>query len=299
MIKNSVRLFRVIGLFCFVMCFASCASKQAETVIEEPVQEEQHKVRPEVDRGPFPYRGEVLDFVAQHVQTRLALATAQVKVSHEMVSEDGHNVIHIEGWAKSNALVNLVAKIDDKVEAYIDAKSWESIFGYKHLNENKRERKFSVWFWPKEFKAVVEREYKGETTTRDVPIPGASMDSIAWIYELRSTPLENGSQRTWTTYDGWTINTVTALAVVDEEVWTEMGFIDCQKIEVYRERSDASLPMGALSGVYVDPEGVVSVEKYLLGTVWLARDEKRTPIRFAVKTGLGEFDLHVVKVSYE
>lgn len=285
----------IITLLCALLSLwgLACSSANSRNLLDEAAQST-NKVR---DRGTFPYQGEVLRFAVRHVKTRAELANAEVRVEYAKKSEDGREMIRIVAEGKSKPLISLVAKIDDRAEVYIDPRTWESIYSFKHLDENGRERDFHVWFWPDDMRASVERVYKGNTLKREITLPKGSMDTVAWVYWLRSEDLKIGEQYTWFTFDGWTINRVTLHVAQTEDVWTPLGFFPCLKIEIYRERDDSVTPMGALSGVFVDPEMMVDVERYRLGTAWLAQDANKTPVRLSIITSLGEFDLLLQEIA--
>jgi hypothetical protein len=278
-----------------VLCcgLLGCSSSKTRDLMGESVSST-YKVK---ERGVFPYQGEVLRYTARHVKTRAELADAELRVEYAKKTDESREMIRIVAEGKSKPLISFIANIDDRAEVYIDASTWESIYSYKYLNENARERDFHVWFWPHDMRAEVERSYKGNTVKRETYLPQNTMDSVAWVYWIRSEAMEMGKQYTSHTFDGWTINHITLNVAKTEEVWTPLGFYPCHKIEIYRERKDTVPPLGALSGVYVDPETMVDVERYRLGTAWLATDEKRTPVRLSIHTALGEFDLLLKEVT--
>lgn len=246
-----------------------------------------------VSRGTFPYMGERLTFEVRHAATKAPVADAAIEVGYVSEMEDGTPYIPIIAEAASKSVVRLFARIDDRAEAYISPDTWETIYSYKHLNENDRDRTYSVWFWNEDQLASVERTSKGQTVKRDYPLPVGAMDSMAWVYHVRGEPIEKGKRYTWYSFDGWTINTIELRGLGNEDVWTPNGFYNCKKFEVWRERSDAIAPQGALSGAYIDPARKVHVKSYLLATAWIANDANHTPVRLTVSTGIGDFDLMI------
>ena len=275
------------------LALSACATSSTLT------EEVQPHVVAKKDRGTFPFIGEKLVFDARHVATKASIADAILQVGHESTMEDGTRFIPISGHAASKSIIRLFARVDDSTEAYIDPQSWETLYGYKHLDENTRDREYSVLFWPRDLTASVERHNAGNIVKRDYAIPNGTMDSIVWVYEMRASNLEQGKSYTRFTFDGWTLNKVELKVLGEEDVWTENGFYHCQKYEIWRERSDAIEPRGALSGLYIDPERNIYVKPYLLATAWLAKDEAKTPVRMVVSTGIGDFDLLLKSVSKE
>ncbi len=295
-IPKRVRMKRFLfALSAIALCqgLYGCATTSSPGIMQEAVQSSVHHV----NRGVFPFQGETMTFDARHVATKASVAEAILQVGHESTMEDGTHYIPIIGTASSKSIIRLFAKVDDRAEAYIDPTSWETIYSYKHLNENDRNREYYVWFWPDDQSASVERHHAGNVVKRDVPLPNNTMDSIAWVFFVRTMKLEVGKSYSQYTYDGWTINRVELKVVGEEDVWTENGFFHCQKYEIWRERSDAIEPNGALSGVFIDPARKVHVKSYLLATAWLATDELKTPVRMVVNTGIGDFDLILKSIS--
>lgn len=266
--------------------FFACAGTK-QVVKEENIQSSVKHQK----RGVFPYQGEHITFEARHVATKAAIADAQIDIGYEQKLDDGTRYIPIIGTATSKSIIRLFAKVDDRAEAYIDPDTWETISSYKHLNENTRDREYYVSFFPDDQIASVERHQKGKVVKRDDIVPNGTMDSIAWVFFVRSMNLEQGKSYKQFTYDGWTINNVELKVVGEEDVWTENGFYRCQKYEIWRERSDGIEPYGALSGVYIDPPRRVRVKSYHLADAWLAMDDIKTPVRLVINTGIGEFDL--------
>ncbi|MBQ9394451.1 MAG: DUF3108 domain-containing protein [Proteobacteria bacterium] len=275
------------------VAFSACATTNTQPVMEEAVQSAVRHQK----RGVFPFQGEHMTFEARHVATKAVLADAQIDIGYEQKLEDGTRYIPIIGTATSKSIIRLFARVDDRAEAYLDPDTWETLSSYKHLNENDRDREYYVSFFPDDQIASVERHQKGRVVKRDYVVPNDTMDSIAWVFFVRTMNLEVGKTYTQYTYDGWTINYVELKVVGEEDVWTENGFIHCQKYEIWRERSDGIEPYGALSGVYIDPPRKLHVKSYHLADAWLATDEIKTPVRLVINTGIGEFDLLIKSYS--
>lgn len=271
---------------------SGCATTSAHVMDATPQSTRRHEVR-----GNFPYKGERLTFDARHVATKASLADAFVQVGYENKMDDGTRYIPIVANATSKSIVRLFAKLDDRAEVYIDPDTWESIYSYKHLNENDRDREYSVWFWNDENLASVERTSKGHTVKRDYTVPVGTMDSMAWVYWVRSLDLDVGKTYSWFSFDGWTINKIDLKVVAVEDVWTPIGFFKSKKFEIWRERSQPITPHGALSGAFIDPARIVEVKSYHLASAWIGVDERRTPVRLVVSTGIGEFDLLLKNVE--
>lgn len=280
--------FLILSLGLLQILLGGCATTLSKGLMEDSVQ----STALSQERGIFPFIGEKLHFAVRHVATKASLAEAEIRVGQPMVSEDGTHFIPITGNASSVALARLVMRVDDRIEAYIDPKTWDTMYSFKHLDEKDRNRSFYVWFWPEEMSASVERHYKGRVAKRDYVLPPGTMDSVAWIYFARLHKFEKDTRYTWYTFDGWTLNRVTVtLEGENEDVWTELGFYRCYKLKLLRERSDAIAPQGALSGVFIEPAREVQVPEYELATAWISDDDKHLPVRFVVNTGIGDFDL--------
>jgi len=292
MLRRSI--INTVLLFCLAFLLSACASTTTKGLMEDSIQ----STALNKSRGTFPYMGEKLYFNARHVATKAVVAQAHIEVGHEQVMDDGTPFIPISGDASSVALARLVARVDDHVEAYIKPDTWETIYSYKHLNETDRDRSFRVWFWPEEASASVEREYKNKVSKRDYFLAPGTMDSIAWIYHARQNKYEKGVKYTWYTFDGWTLNRVSLEFEGEEDVWTELGFYHCKRVKLYRERSEASAPLGALAGLFIEPSREVQVAEYELATAWFADDEGQTPVRFVVTTGIGAFDLLLTGIEH-
>ena len=283
-----------IGLLCAMLCGCATTSQKPGTMDEAS---QSTGVR-RVDRGTFPFMGERLTFDVRHVATKSSVADAVAQVGYESVMADGTRYIPIWGTASSKSIVRLFARIDDRAEVYIEPSTWESVYSYKHLNENDRDREYAVWFWPEDLQASVERTQKGRVVKRDYSVPNGSMDTVAWVFLVRTFDLQKDREYTWYTFDGWTINRITLKVGGVEDVWTPGGFYAARKFEIWRERSDAITPHGALSGVYIDPERHVTVDTYHLATGWLAEAPGHVPVRLVIQTGIGEFDLILKSVEH-
>ena len=275
------------------LALTACATTSQNKVMDEAPQSSNTRI----SRGTFPFQGESLTFDARHVATRTSIADAVIQVGYESKMEDGTRYIPIVGEASSKSIVRLFARVDDRAEAYIDPDTWETIYSYKHMNENDRDREYYVWFWPDELSASVERHYKKNVVKREDALPEGTLDTLVWVYHTRAQKLEKGKSYISYSFDGWTINKIELNLVGQEDVWTENGFYPCNKFEIYRERSDAITPKGALSGVYIDPARVIKVKRYKLAEAWLATDELQTPVRLVINTGIGEFDLLLKAVA--
>ncbi len=241
-------------------------------------------------RGYFPFQGESFTFIVRHAATNMEVLRAGMSVGVEHIAEDGARVIPIFAEANSASLLRFFARIRDTAETYLDPDTWMPFYAVKDLNENDRERAFHVWYWSENLAASVERIAPDGVTRRELSLPLGTMDAIAWIFHARSMPLEKGAQGAWFIFDGWILSRLLVVVQAKEEVWTPLGFYSAYRLDLYREKLESHSPIGALAGVFVDPELTLESTATFIGNCWIADDPYRTPVRLAIATSVGDLD---------
>ncbi|MCP4231320.1 MAG: DUF3108 domain-containing protein [bacterium] len=173
-----------------------------------------------------------------------------------------HKVYHIVTTAQSGSYLDSFFYVRDRVETYIDTKTFASWKYEKHLVEGDYRNDAVIYYNPDE-----------GTCTRDTSTMRAlddAVDVLAAFYMLRNMDLTVGETVHFNYCDG-KINKEIPVKVIKKE-----------KITV---------PAGTFNTIKIAPEldeteGIFKQEGEM--TIWLADDETKMPVKMASKVTIGE-----------
>lgn len=175
---------------------------------------------------------------------------------------------HVIATAVSGGVVNALYRVNDRMEAFFDSRSFCSQRVSKHIDEGSHSRRSELRFDYVRGKSVLDEHNlkSGEQKHLENDIPGCVTDVASGFYYLASLPLQSGNTYTFTINDGKT-NQVTAHVEAREQV---------------------KVPAGTFQAVRVRAEAISGAMKGK-GTVWawFTDDATHTPVQMRSKLGWG------------
>jgi hypothetical protein len=187
---------------------------------------------------------------------------------------------HVIATADSSGVVNLLYRIQERFNAYFDAKSLCSVKVMKHSEEGSRQRETVVTYDYARGKSVLEEHNlkDGQQKRVENDIPGCVTDIISGIFYVASLPLEPGATYIFPINDGG--KTVTARATVEG-------------------REELKIPAGTFKTVRVAPEGDSGPLLKNKGRVWLwySDDERHLPVQMRAKLTWGTVTIYLTGTS--
>lgn len=196
-----------------------------------------------------------------------------------METVDGVEAYHFAMITKTNAGVDLIYKIRERQDSYVDANLTHSIL-YKKRTESKHPRDISVKFdWEK-----LEAAYSnfGEQAQPIHILPG-SFDPLAIFFMLRLHELKE--------------NSIIEIPVTDGNmnlrVKVTVGKKD--KIEVQGKMYDSLEVVPDMERL--EKENVVKKSENPQLKIWFSADEKKIPLKIQSSIGIVSFDFDLVSIA--
>ena len=186
---------------------------------------------------------------------------------------DARRVYHIQGNALSSAMFNMIYRVNDMVETYLD---YEGLFSHRFhivLDETKQSRdsleiydskKRQTFYWNR-----WNHKVRGYSEVKEFQsIPQFPQDSLSALYFLRTQPLPEGG-------------VINIPIVTEGKNWVGV-------VKVVR-REPCSTPFGKKTCVVLNPEAQYKgiLKKEGDSFLWLTDDERRIPVRLEAKVKIG------------
>lgn len=216
-------------------------------------------INPVPVRVPFG-EGEYLLFAIQYGLIYAGDATLEVRNIAEI---NGRRTYHIVSEARTNKTFDMVFKVRDRHESFID---WERLYTLrfeKHLREGRFRRDHEVDFDQNRHLAI----YGGDT----IGIPPNTQDFLSAMYFFRSVDIEPGQAMAMANHTNKKNYPIFIKVLRRERVAVPAGEFDCIVIEPVLETTTIFENTGKL-------------------TIWLTDDTVRMPVLMRSKVIVGSFE---------
>ena len=214
---------------------------------------------------PLPYTvyfgvGEKLVHAIQYGLIYAGDATLEIR---NIAVLDSVKTYHVVSLARTNRAFDLVYKVRDHHESFIDYDNLYSVRFEKHLREGKFRRDESVTFDQNKHLAI----YKN----REVGIPPMTQDFLSALYYVRTVDLKIGDAIYLANHTGGKNYPIYVKVIGRETVDVPAGKFDCIVIEPVLKTSSIFKHEGKL-------------------TIWLTDDNLRMPVLLRSKVVVGSFE---------
>jgi hypothetical protein len=216
-------------------------------------------IQPRPDIVPFG-EGEYLLFAIQYGLIYAGDATLEVRSVAEL---NGRSAYHLVSVARTNKTFDVVYKVRDRHESYMDTEMLHTLRFEKHLREGKFRRDKEVDFDQLNHLAIY--------PDRNVGIPPNTQDFISAFYFIRTIPLEPGQAVWMPNHSDGKNYPIFVKALRRERIEVPAGEFDCLVIEPVLETSAIFENTGKL-------------------TIWLTDDNVRMPVLMRSKVVVGSFE---------
>jgi hypothetical protein len=196
---------------------------------------------------------------------------------------NGVEAYHVAMITKTNAVVDLIYKIRERQDSYIDTGMTHSIF-YKKKNESKHPRDESITFDWQKFEATCTKFGKENPPVKIMP---GTFDLLALFYVLRFQNLKQNSEIKLPLTDG-DLN-IEVKVIVGKRSIIEVEGKKYETIEITPN-------MEMLDKL--DKYKVVKKSDNPQLKVWVTADEKKIPVKIRSKVGIISFDFDLVTGLY-
>lgn len=186
-----------------------------------------------------------------------------------MAVVDGQPAYHFRLTVKSNAFVDLIYKVRDRIDSYVNQEITHSLRYLKKQEEGEHRRNISVDFdWTE---AVAHHDNGEKKTTTELP-PG-TFDPLSAFYYVRTLMFKENDLLKRPVTDG---------------VTTIMGRARIVKRQVV-ELADGSYDTYLLEPSMEKIGGVFEKEKGAKIKIWVTTDNRHIPVKIASKVSIGSF----------
>lgn len=211
------------------------------------------------ERVPFG-EGERLVFAIQYGLIYAGDATLEIR---NIAVLDSMPSYHIISTARTNKAFDIVFKVRDRVESFMDYENLFSLRFEKHLREGKFKRDEEVWF--------DQRAHTAHYEDKTVPIPPNTQDFLSALYYFRTLSVEVGEAVAMANHTGGKNYPIYVKVLGRERVTVPAGTFDCLVVEPVLQTSSIFEHKGKL-------------------TIWLTDDSLRMPVLMRSKVVIGAFE---------
>ncbi len=207
--------------------------------------------------------GEKLTYEVYWLKIPVGIATAEVK---DIVEINGRQAYHLVGTARSNRWLNLVFKVDDYVESYLDKETLLSLKYIARRNEGRYHADMTFDYDWQERQLKFENKVDGTKTT--FPLPGDAVDEFSAFYYFRLKEISQDKPLTFIVNQA-------------EKNWqVKIGITSMGKM---------NLPgVGVFDAFMVEPVPHLEEKPLEKGKawVWLSNDERRIPLMIKMRVDI-------------
>ena len=198
------------------------------------------------------------------------LSAGQATMELELDSLHGHPYLHITSTTKTNSILDVLYKVRDRIEVWIDPEYFFLRKVVKQIREGK---------YRKNYTALIDNQnLTVSSDNRTISIPDNVFDPTSIIYYLRSQELKIGKQFKFYTYDNGKLKEILVNITQKEKVNVPAGNFNCYVVS----------PISANNKKLLKNNGHMKI--------WYSDDPKKLPVKIEQKTNIGTMVLKLKKV---
>jgi hypothetical protein len=204
--------------------------------------------------------GERLVFAIQYGLIYAGDATLEIR---NIAILDSMPSYHIISTARTNKAFDIVFKVRDRVESFMDYENLFSLRFEKHLREGKFKRDEEVRF--------DQRQHLAHYRDKTLPIPPNTQDFLSALYYVRTLSIEVGQAIAMANHTDGKNYPIYVKILGRERVTVPAGTFDCLVVEPVLQTSSIFEHKGKL-------------------TIWLTDDSLKMPVLMRSKVVVGAFE---------
>jgi hypothetical protein len=212
--------------------------------------------------------GEHILYVVKYGVIPAGFATLHVTSTQTIA---GRGAYHIYSEAKTNKGFDVVFKVRDKNQSWIDAQSLCSLQFMQDMREGGYRRQVETTFDHPARRFVYKKWRKGKESVQEGTIPPFIQDVLSSLYYIRSRPLEVGKEYSLDANSGAKTWSLSIRVAGKERIHVPAGRFDCLHLE--------PILMG---------EGIFQAEGRL--EVWVTEAPPHIPVLLRSRVAVGAFD---------
>lgn len=183
---------------------------------------------------------------------------------------NGNGVYHARFTAKTNSTFDLLFKIRDQIDIWMDEQSLYTHQLIKTIREGKYRKKTITTINYKDSLAVINSD--------SVKIYGGVRDPYSLFYYLRTIPLEIGQVLEFKSFENKNTTLLKLSVTGTENIITKAGTFPCIIVRPYRKGKSLLKNEGDMQ-------------------IWFSDDDKRLPVQIQIKMKFGSMLLKLRKIT--
>lgn len=211
------------------------------------------------ERVPFG-EGEMLTFSIQYGLIYAGDATLEIG---NIATLDSARAYHITSQARTNGTFDIVFKVRDRIDSFMDYDNLYSLRFEKHLREGKFKRDEKVVFDQRNRVAIYD--------DKRVPIAPSTQDFLSALYYARTLPLDVGIAIAMANHTGGKNYPIYVKVLRRQRIKVPAGEFDCLVVEPVLQTTSIFEHKGRL-------------------TIWLTDDTVKMPVLLRSKVIVGAFE---------
>jgi hypothetical protein len=204
--------------------------------------------------------GEYLLFAIQYGLIYAGDATLEIR---NIATIDGIRAYHIISNARTSKTFDIIFKVRDRYESFMDYDNLISLRFSKHIREGKFRRDESVVF--------DQKNHIARYADKEVPIPPSTQDFLSALYYARTLPLDVGQAIQMANHTGGKNFPIYVKVLRRERIEVQAGTFDCLVVEPVLQTPSIFEHKGKL-------------------TIWLTDDTVKMPVLLRSKVVVGAFE---------
>ena len=220
-------------------------------------------------KNPFKV-GEIIKLDLYYIGIKAASLVIEIK---PFVEINGKKAFHFNGIATTSALMDLIYRVYDVIDCYVDYETFTPFNMTLKMNETKQNvsmmlnydhQKGISHFWKKRI------DSKGEVTEikREDPFTRYAQDIFSSLYYMRTQDMKVGDKVQFVVHDNGKNWNMTIDVVKAENIWTRLGSVNALMLHPTVECDGEKFTKGAM-------------------TLWVTNDEKKVPVKFEAEVKIG------------
>ena len=250
-----------------------------------PVRRPKNAGKSQPKLGPMPFEpGERLLYDVKMLGAHAGQAILAVGAP---AKHAGRKVIPIVGFIRSGEFLNKFYPVENRMIVLVDQRSFLPVKTDFYIKENGKTLNYHTKYDQRRRLVRSVRKKGGKALKRNFTPAGKLFEPLGSVYAARRMALEPGDTFDYFVWDGRKERHVKVKAVGVERVWTQMGWIEALRIELET----------TISGGFIKKKLLDRAPRK--GTIWLATDEFRTPVKMISPTKLGDAEAVLVRRYHE
>lgn len=239
--------------------------------------------QPKFSKRPFP-AGERLHF---DIMMFGQLSGETILAVGEDEKRNGRTVIPMGGFLRGSPFLNKFYPIENSLHVWLDPRTYQPQLSEFSVNENHKKMTYTTRYNQKARRVSSLRIKKNRKMRRQHKAVAPVYEPLGCIYAIRAMKLTVGDEFNYYLFDGRKERLVNVKVLGEEDVSVPAGLYRAKKIAISTK----------ITGGFVT-EAMLKL-KPRRGTIWIANDEARTPLKMIAETKLGPAEALLTKRYFE